>query len=142
MVRSSRIGGLFGGAAIALTAVLSTASTVSAGALIEVVMNEAKIVKLARDADTIVIGNPEIADASVQDPKTIVLTGKGFGTTNIVVLDNAGEPIVDERIVVMRSDVSTMRIYRRDTVSTLSCTPVCQKAYQSEAEAISDEASN
>ena len=34
-------------------------------AAIEVVMNQAKIVKLAREADTIVIGNPEIADAAV-----------------------------------------------------------------------------
>ena len=41
-------------------------------------MNQAKIVKLARPADTIVIGNPAIADASVQDASTIVLTARGF----------------------------------------------------------------
>ena len=53
-------------------------------------MNQAKIVKLSRAADTIVIGNPEIADASVQDASTVVLTGKGFGVTNLVVLDEDG----------------------------------------------------
>jgi len=36
-----------------------------AGIIVE--MNQAKIVKLARPADTIVIGNPQIADAAVQD---------------------------------------------------------------------------
>ncbi len=138
MVGSLRICGLLGGAALAFAATMTTTPLASAGTLIEVVMNEARIVKLARAADTIVIGNPAIADASVQDPMTIVLTGKGFGTTNIVVLDEAGEPIVDERIVVKRSDVSTMRIYRRDSVLTLSCTPVCQKAFQSEAEQAAD----
>ena len=66
-------------------------------------MNQAKIVKLSRAADTIIIGNPEIADASVQDASTVVLTGKGFGVTNLVVLDEAGAPIIDEQIMVSRS---------------------------------------
>ena len=69
---------------------------------IGVTMNEAKIVKLARPADTIIIGNPAIADASVQDAKTIVLTGKGFGITNLVVLDTSGSPIIDEQVTVSR----------------------------------------
>ena len=60
------------------------------GSGIEVTMNQAKIVKLSRAADTIIIGNPEIADASVQDASTVVLTGKGFGVTNLVILDEAG----------------------------------------------------
>jgi Flp pilus assembly secretin CpaC len=68
---------------------------------IQVEMNQAKIVKLARPADTIVIGNPAIADASVQDASTIVLTAKGFGVTNLVVLDNEGNPIVDEQVTVV-----------------------------------------
>ena len=142
MVGSSRISGLLGGAALVAAAAFTTAPMATAGTPIEVVMNEAKIVKLARAADTIVIGNPAIADAAVQDANTIVLTGKGFGTTNIVVLDTTGEPIVDERIVVKRSDDATMRIYRRGNVLTLSCTPICQKAYQSEAESMADAASD
>ena len=138
MIGSSRISGLLGGAALVIAGAFSTAPLASAGTPIEVVMNEAKIVKLARAADTIVIGNPEIADAAVQDSSTIVLTGKGFGTTNIVVLDDTGEPIVDERVIVKRSDAATMRIYRRNDVLTLSCTPICQKAYQTEAESRAD----
>ena len=83
-----------------------------AGAGIEVTMNQAKIVKLSRAADTIVVGNPAIADASVQDASTIVLTGKGFGVTNLVVLDQEGRPIVDEQITVVRQDASSVRIYQ------------------------------
>ena len=69
---------------------------------IDVVMNQAKIVKLARPADTIIVGNPAIADASVQDATTIVLTGKGFGVTNLVVLDAEGNPVVDQQVTVSR----------------------------------------
>lgn len=107
---------------------------------IRVEMNQAKIVKLARPADTIVIGNPMIADAAVQDPSTIVLTGKGFGVTNLVVLDNEGAPIVDEQIIVSRQSDKSVRIYRRAQVQTLSCTPYCESAYKNEAEQISDSA--
>ena len=109
-----------------------------AGAGIEVVMNQAKIVRLARPADTIVVGNPAIADASVQDATTIVLTGKGFGVTNLVVLDKEGAPIVDEQVVVARDVAASVRIYRRGDVQTLSCTPYCESSYKSDAERSSE----
>jgi Flp pilus assembly secretin CpaC len=120
-------------------AALALALPVQADAAgIEVVMNQAKIVKLARPADTIVIGNPAIADASVQDSTTVVLTGKGFGVTNLVILDETGVPIVDEQVTVSRSTASSVRIYRRSNVQTLSCTPICESSYKSEAERISE----
>lgn len=129
-------------AAIAGAVLAATAASAIAGTEIEVVMNEAKILKLATAAETIVIGNPEIADASVKDSSTIVLTGKGFGVTNLVILDQNGDPIVDEKIVVKRSDAKTLRVYRREAVSTLSCTPVCEAAYMNAAESASDGATN
>ncbi len=122
------------GAAVLATAICSAASATG----IEVIMNQAKIVKLSRPADTIVIGNPAIADASVQDASTVVLTGKGFGVTNIVILDLEGNPIVDEQIVVSRQSAESIRIYRRSEVQTLSCTPYCESAFKSEAERTSE----
>lgn len=101
---------------------------------IEVTMNQAKILKLSRPADTIVVGNPDIADASVQDASTVVLTGRGFGVTNLVVLDEAGVPIIDEQVTVTRSTASTVRIYRRSSIQTLSCTPYCESSYKTDAE--------
>ena len=106
---------------------------------IAVVMNQAKIVRLARPADTIVIGNPEIADAAVQDARTIVLTGRGFGVTNLVVFDAEGRPVVDEQIVVSRQATNSVRVYRRSDIQTLSCTPYCEGAYKSEAEEYSEQ---
>ncbi|MET3793017.1 pilus assembly protein N-terminal domain-containing protein [Aquamicrobium terrae] len=100
---------------------------------IEVVMNEARIVKLPRAADTIVVGNSAIADASVQDATTVILTGKGFGVTNLVILDREGAPIMDEQVTVVRQTASTVRIYRRADVLTLFCTPYCENAPQNGA---------
>lgn len=125
-----------------MLAVSTAAGAVSvpsmAGTGIDVVMNQAKIVRLSRAADTIVIGNPSIADAAVQDATTIVLTGKGFGVTNLVVLDRDGSPIVDEQVTVGRDEASSVRIYRRAEVQTMSCTPYCESSYKSEAERVSE----
>ena len=109
-----------------------------AGAGIEVQMNQAKIVRLAKHADTIIVGNPAIADASVQDASTIVLTGKGFGVTNLVILDMDGNPIVDEQITVVRQTASSVRIFRRSDIQTLSCTPYCESSFKSDAERTSE----
>lgn len=120
--------------ALAAAVAASPVPATSAETGIQVVMNQAKIVKLSRPADTIVVGNPAIADASVQDASTIVLTGKGFGVTNLVIMDEQGSPIVDEQIFVTRQDAASVRIYRRSEVQTMSCTPRCESAYKTDAE--------
>jgi Flp pilus assembly secretin CpaC len=57
---------------------------------INIVLDQAKLVKLPERVATIVLGNPSIADASVQSGGQMVVTGKGHGTTNVLVLDRAG----------------------------------------------------
>jgi len=101
---------------------------------IRVLLNQARVVKLTQPAATVIIGNPEIADATVRDSRTLVLTGRGFGQTNMVILDRGGNPIFDERIAVSRENGTALRIYRRAEIETLSCEPYCEKAYLTEAE--------
>ncbi|MGH6860308.1 MAG: pilus assembly protein N-terminal domain-containing protein [Phyllobacterium sp.] len=124
--------------AMALAAVAAGVPAAWADTGIHVVMNQARILKLARPADTVVVGDPEIADAVVKDARTVVLTGKGFGITNIVILDADGAAIVDDEIMVRRSVANTTRVYRRAQVQTLSCTPYCETAQKTAAEKESD----
>ena len=49
---------------------------------------------------TIVIGNPLIADASLQAGGLMVITGKGYGMTNIIALDRAGNVLMNKNIEV------------------------------------------
>lgn len=123
--------------AVALAAALAALPS-RADVGIEVTMNQAKIVKLPRAADTVVIGNSAIADAAVQDASTIVLTGKGFGVTNVVALDRQGSPILDEQITVVRDNATSVRIYRRSQVQTMSCTPYCESTTKNQAEKTSE----
>ena len=119
-----------------LTAVLAgsllTAAVVSAQAEtnvaepVVVTVDRAKVFRISRPAATVIIGNPSIADATVEDDVTLVLTGRSFGVTNLIVLDHDGEPIVDETVVVRGHEANTVRIYRREERVTLACAPICE----------------
>ena len=114
---------------IGTAAMLAGAALASAPAqaeAIRVFVDQARVVKLARPADTIIVGNPQIADAAVQDASTVVLTGKGFGVTNLVILDRDGTAIVDEQVVVSRASANAVNIYRRADLEALSCSPYCE----------------
>jgi hypothetical protein len=62
----------------------------------------------------------------VADAHTIVLTGRNFGTTNLVLLDADGNAIVDERVLVSIDEGNTVRVFRQTDRSVLSCTPNCE----------------
>ena len=93
---------------------------------LHVVIDRAKVIRIAKAADTVIVGNPSIVDATIQDARTIVLTGRNFGVTNLIVLDSDGDPIVDETVVVRGHETNIVRIYRQSSRETLSCSPVCE----------------
>ena len=101
-----------------------------AGALAEntirVDLDYARVIKLDRPVSRVIIGNADIADAAVSDSQTIILTGKRFGTTNLVILDSDGNAIVDERVLVSLESKNTVRMFRQELRQVLSCTPDCE----------------
>ncbi len=91
-----------------------------------VTVDRAKVFHVSRPAATVIVGNPSIADATVEDERTLVLTGRSFGVTNLIILDAKGEAIVDQTLVVKGHETNTVRIYRRSDRETLACAPVCE----------------
>jgi len=115
------------GAAFTLPATASAENNTSIeGDPVIVTVDRAKVFRISRPAATVIIGNPSIADATVEDDITLVLTGRSFGVTNLIVLDLDGNPIVDETIVVRGHEANTVRIYRREERVTLACAPICE----------------
>ncbi|PYB70300.1 pilus assembly protein N-terminal domain-containing protein [Rhizobium wuzhouense] len=98
--------------------------------ILRVYMNSARILKLDRPVSKVIVGNSEVADATVADSKTIVLTGRAYGTTNLVLLDADGNAIVDERILVSIDESNTVRVYKATDRTVLSCTPNCEQHAQ------------
>lgn len=107
---------------------LSTAANAAAEEqFLRVYMDHARVLRLDRPVSKVILGNAEVADATVADAHTIVLTGRNFGTTNLVLLDADGNAIVDERILVSIDEGNTVRVFRQTDRSVLSCTPNCEE---------------
>jgi Pilus formation protein N terminal region len=90
-------------------------------------VDQARLLKLPDRVTTIVIGNPLIADATLQSGGILVVTGKGYGATNLLALDRNGR-------VIMRKSVRVLGPAGRDLVvvykgierETYSCAPLCE----------------
>lgn len=95
--------------------------------MLRVSMNHARVLKLDRPVSKVIIGNSKVADATVADATTIVLTGRSFGTTNLVLLDSDGNAIVDQRVLVSIDEGNTVRVFRQTARTVLSCTPNCEE---------------
>ncbi len=100
--------------------------------MLRVSMNHARVLKLDRPVSKVIVGNAKVADATVADSTTIVLTGRSFGTTNLVLLDAEGNAIVDERVLVSIDEGNTVRVFRQTARTVLSCTPNCEERAQNE----------
>ena len=113
-------------AALMGTALLATASAF-AQSPIDLTIDFARVMKLERPAATIVIGNPGIADATVEDETTVVLTGKAAGVTNFIVLDADCKEIM-QSLVRVSSDVRQLTtVFYGKERQTFSCAPVCEQ---------------
>ena len=105
---------------------IAHATDATARDAIDIKMDRAKVMRVSRPAATVVVGNPAIADATIQDRQTLIITGRSFGTTNLIVLDEAGEPIADELLTVTASDDQMITIYAGSDRRSFSCAPDCQ----------------
>ena len=92
---------------------------------VEVIIDEATLVRLDRPAAEIVVGNPSIADVSVQSSKTLVITGKSFGETNLIVMDADGKVVVNRTLIVQEPRTGFVTLYKGASRQTLHCAPHC-----------------
>ena len=111
----------------ALRLSLMIAATLLSAADVTVIMDQARLIRLPDRVATIVIGNPMIADASLQPGGMMVLTGKGYGMTNLVVLDRAGNVLMEKSIEVKAPRTDVVVMYRGIERETYSCTPICER---------------
>ena len=95
---------------------------------ITVSVDSAHIMKLPDKVATIVIGNPLIADAALQSGGILVVTGKSFGSTNLLALDRSGKTIMDKTVQVLGpSGADLVVLYRGVTRETYTCSPDCER---------------
>jgi Flp pilus assembly secretin CpaC len=94
---------------------------------IAVNVDQAKLIRLPGRVTTIVVGNPLIADVTLQNGGVIVVTGKGYGATNFIAMDRGGEVLVDRVIQVEGPTDQLVTVYRGVERESYSCMPICQR---------------
>lgn len=113
---------------VAGSALFSLVSNAAASSdQIDVVVDQAKLIKLPERVATLVVGNPLIADVTLQAGGMMVVTGKGYGATNFIALDREGTVLLDRVIQVEGPSDNLVTVYRGVDRATYSCTPVCQR---------------
>jgi hypothetical protein len=106
-------------AAMAVTLVAGFAPIAMAGepeqqlpARVAVMADHALVLRLPIRTSTVVVGNPMIADVSIQRNGTAVFTGKSYGVTNVIVQDAAGV-ILGETIVRVAGNKEAVVVLHR-----------------------------
>ena len=90
-------------------------------------VDRATILRLDAPAGTIILGNPAIADALVQDQRMVVITGKSYGSTNLIVLDADGQTIEELTLHVRAAEQDKVTVQRGTSRVSFSCAPVCER---------------
>lgn len=108
-------------AAVLLPGAVAQADSVSIN------LDQAKLINIPERTTTIVIGNPLIADAALQSGGLLVVTGKGYGATNLLALDRDGRVVMSKTVEVGGpSNSALVVVYRGVARETWSCAADCQ----------------
>ena len=87
--------------------------------------DQSQLLRLPRPVAEIIIGNPTIAEVTVQAANLLVVTGKTFGITNVIALDAERNIIQDQRVMVVRDEVKVINVQKGGKRESYNCTPQC-----------------
>ena len=112
-------------AALALTLSAAGAGAACAASL-SVPLDRSVRLTVPGAAASVVVGNPAVADVTVVDTHTLFVSGRGFGSTDIVVLDASGRVLVSTDVSVSPPNTGHVSVYRGAARTDLACSPGCQ----------------
>jgi hypothetical protein len=94
-----------------------------------VAVDESQILQLPAQPGAIIIGNPAVADVSIQGQKLFV-HGRSFGQTNLIILDLQGNQIASFNLVGRLAQDSLLTVFRGHERFSYSCAGTCETNMQ------------
>lgn len=110
-------------AAAAVTAALVTTASARD---IRVALDQAFPIRLSEAAEGVAVGNPTIAGVSVQNDRFLFVTGRSYGSTNLVVVGAGGRVLYSGRIQVVPDETDVVVVTRAGETERLECAPLCR----------------
>ncbi|GJE15830.1 pilus assembly protein N-terminal domain-containing protein [Methylobacterium marchantiae] len=108
----------------------SSAFAETAPAIVAVNVDNAKVIRLPERTQTVIVGNPLVADVALQKNGIVILTGKSFGSTNLIALDASGGMLAESTISVQAAQGAIVTVQRGLDRESYSCTPNCMPSMQ------------
>jgi hypothetical protein len=97
---------------IAAFALAASAGVALASGALDVPLNESVRVPLHGTAANVVIGDPSVADVSMSDAHSVILLGKGYGSTRLTVTDARGRTLLASLVSVVEPDEGHITYYK------------------------------
>ena len=96
----------------------SHASDSNISGSIRITADKPAIIRLEENASSIIVGNPAHATVSLDNEKTLIINPLRPGATSLVVLDQAGDVILQKQLIVNAPATNYVRINRVCSAST------------------------
>lgn len=90
-------------------------------------------VQLRGAAASVIVGNPQIADVSMVDANTLFIVGKGYGVTEVAVVDGVGRTLFQREIVVTGGSTGSVRVWRGGRATEMACSTSCAPSVRATA---------
>jgi Flp pilus assembly secretin CpaC len=116
---------------MALTAAAAISTPALASPSTSVAIDHTTRINLRSPAASVIVGNPAVADVTVVDERTLFLQGKGYGVTEVVVLDPLGRTIWQGDVVVTEPTQGAVTIYRGNQPTEMACAAACTTSARS-----------
>lgn len=113
--------------AAACVGALAVGPLPASAAGMSVPVSETRPLAFSGSAADVLVGDPAIADVTVIDHHHLLIHGKAFGRTNLVVMDAAGRTVFSGPIIVSASDEDHVSVFRGAQQSDYSCALRCEK---------------
>jgi hypothetical protein len=125
----SRIGAGFIKLGIVTALAASLAASVASAESIAIESDKTILMRISAKPGTVVVGNPSIADVSINGEQ-IFLHGHGYGNTNIIILDNKGGQIANFDVTVKQAATDSVTLFRGSDRYSMACAPECEFVLQ------------
>lgn len=123
--RIARIGRLLPGGCLVIAAAILTGGAWASESL-RVTIDKNHVLRTDRPVETIIVGNPHIADVSAQSNQLMFVLGRTSGETNILGFDKDGNVVFDKDVIVVPHTTRTVTLHRGALTETFACAPRCE----------------
>ena len=107
-------------------ALMAGPASLASTAQVTVELNDSKPIGLYGTAANVIVGDPLVADVTLVDSHTLIVNGRGYGRTHIMVMDSNGRTLLDTHVSVVAPTDGRVTLYRGAAATNYTCSPRCE----------------